>query len=121
MPSPLARTAFEQKQPQSYMAFNTCYKDTGLWGKFILFVISNVSLNIGLSGSPVILYCQQNKQSKSKTPRIYTPQDNFPQESMEFVSQTRMPYESSCTKYKQNGVEYIVPQVLERYSELKTS
>jgi len=32
IPSPFARKAFDMKHPQSYMSFNTCYKDTGLWG-----------------------------------------------------------------------------------------
>lgn len=34
MPSAFARKVFEQKHPQSYMAFNTCYKDTGLFGVY---------------------------------------------------------------------------------------
>jgi len=34
VPSPFARKAYEMGHPQSYMAFNTCYKDTGLWGLY---------------------------------------------------------------------------------------
>lgn len=34
VPSKLARKMYEQGKPQSYMSFNTCYKDTGLWGAY---------------------------------------------------------------------------------------
>lgn len=34
LPSKFARDIHELGHPQSFMAFNTCYKDTGLWGLY---------------------------------------------------------------------------------------
>jgi len=34
LPSKFARKIHDLGHPQSYMAFNTCYKDTGLWGLY---------------------------------------------------------------------------------------